>query len=95
MLELARAVASGDTVLEKALQRYNDAAAEMANHSALLITYAQSAHHRATTPHQSPALNTSYYTDTAIRLAIAEQTAWQALQDIAMALEEAGHDVNW
>jgi hypothetical protein len=95
MLDIARVVASGDTVLERALQRYNAAAADMATQSSWLSVQAGLASARASDPNNAPTLDTDIYTSVAIKLAIAEQATWQALYDIAAALEEAGYDVNW
>jgi hypothetical protein len=95
LLDLACANATGDTVLEKALQRYNTAAAEMTQQAGWLATQADLALMRVNKPSRSPTLDTSIYTNVAVRLAVAEQAAWQALFDIAVALQDAGHDVNW
>lgn len=95
MLELAAANCSGDTVLEKALGRYSRASYDMVEHSSALIVAANAATERVVHPLMAPMLDTSEYTNLAVKLAVAERQAWEALFDIAVALQEAGHEVEW
>lgn len=95
MLELAAANCSGDTVLEKALSRYNRASADMVTHGSVLSSAGRAATERVLNPRMAPMLDTSDYTNLAVKLAVAERQAWEALFDIAVALQEAGHEVEW
>lgn len=95
MLELAAANSAGDTVLEKALGRYNRASSDVVMHSSILGSAARAASERVLNPNMTPMLDTSEYTNHAVKLAVAERQAWEALFDIAVTLQEAGHEVEW
>lgn len=94
LLALASAQ-QGDTVTELALRRYRIAAFEMVACADQLANAAQAASDRVHLPDRCPMLDTSHYTNIVIKLATAERMAWEALADIACALEAAGVEVEW
>lgn len=93
LLELARAQ-QGDTVVEKALSRYNRAASEMIESARLVKMWAEGATDRVLVPSMQPYLDATGLT-AAGKLATAERMAWEALFDIAAGLQEAGVEVDW
>lgn len=94
LLELASAQ-QGDTVTELALKRYNQASAEMVQYAKQLTSAADFASMRVFHPEMTPTLDTTQYIIIASKLATAERMAWEALVDIACALEAAGVEVEW
>jgi hypothetical protein len=95
LLDLAFANVEGNEALRAALRRYAAASSNITFLADSLGAHALAAARRNSSPNQSPILDTSFYTTTAVKLAVAEQTAWQALFDVAATLQQAGHDVNW
>jgi hypothetical protein len=95
LLDLAFANVESNEMLRMPLSRYMAASNDISHLAESLATHAQAAGQRNSSPNQSPILDTSYYTTAAVKLAVAEQSAWQALYDVAAILQRAGHDVNW
>jgi hypothetical protein len=95
LLELAGANFVHSPVLARAVQRYNNAASEMVVNANSLEAAARAAANRVHTPSMSPMLDTTSYLHAAIALHTAERMAFEALLDIACALEALGHEVRW
>lgn len=94
LLELACAQ-YGDTVVEKALSRYNRELAMLEGSIARVKMIIASSEMCATSPSMSVPMSNAALIEAAHNVAMYERMVWEALFDIAAGLQEAGVEVEW
>lgn len=95
LLEVGYANKDKSYAVDQGIRRYNEASTNVTTYSTQLQQMARMAQDRIFVPHYTPTLDNKDLVMIASKLATAETMAWNALADLACALQHLGVEVEW